>query len=65
MLFNNQIPNNVHTLDVDRSPLVSSAILQIAQEDIEEPWPVEVYSHDGNAYNITLEPGEMALYESQ
>lgn len=29
-----------------------------------QPWPVELISHDGKAYNVTLEPGEMALYES-
>jgi len=48
---------------VDRLPLVTSAILQIAQ-DIDEPWPVEVYSHDGRAYNVTMKPGDMVLYES-
>jgi len=48
---------------VDRLPLVSSAILQIAQ-DINEPWPVEVYSHEGKAYNVTMVPGDMVLYES-
>lgn len=32
---------------VDRLPLVTSAIIQVAQEGIEEPWPIEVYSHDG------------------
>ena len=26
--------------------------------------PLEVYAHDGKAYNITMEPGEMILYES-
>ncbi len=48
---------------VDRLPLVTSAIINVAQ-DIEEPWPLEVYAHDGNAYNVTLEPGDMLLYES-
>lgn len=48
---------------VDRMPLVSSAILNVDQ-DVDEPWPIEVYGHDGNAYNITMEPGEMVLYES-
>lgn len=49
---------------VDRLPLVTSAIIQVAQEGIEEPWPIEVYSHDGKAYNFTMQPGEMVLYES-
>lgn len=48
---------------VDRLPLVTSAIINVAQS-VEEPWPLEVIGHDGKAYNITLEPGEMILYES-
>lgn len=48
---------------VDRLPLVTSAIINVAQ-DLDEPWPLEVYGHDGKAYNITMEPGEMILYES-
>merc|ERR1712038_466424 len=48
---------------VDRHPLIISAIINVAQ-DIDEPWPIEVISHDGKAYNITMEPGDMVLYES-
>lgn len=48
---------------VDRLPLVSSAIINVDQ-DVDEPWPLEVYGRDGKAVNITLEPGEMILYES-
>ena len=48
---------------VDRLPLVSSAIINVAQ-DLDEPWPLEVYSHDGKAHNVTMEPGDMVLYES-
>mmetsp|Transcript_15567 Transcript_15567/g.21269 ORF Transcript_15567/g.21269 Transcript_15567/m.21269 type:complete len:527 (-) Transcript_15567:272-1852(-) len=48
---------------VDRMPLVSSAIVNVAQ-DVDEPWPLEVYAHDGMAYNVTMEPGDMVLYES-
>jgi len=48
---------------VDRLPLVSSAIINVAQ-DVDEPWPLEVYGHDGKAYNVTMEPGDMVLYES-
>jgi prolyl 4-hydroxylase len=44
-------------------PLVSSAIINVAQ-DVDEAWPLEVYSHDGKAYNVTMEPGDMVLYES-
>ena len=48
---------------VDRLPLVSSAIINVAQ-DLDEPWPLEVYGHDGKATNVTMEPGDMVLYES-
>ena len=48
---------------VDRMPLVTSAIINVAQ-DVDEPWPLEVYGHDEKAYNITMEPGDMILYES-
>ena len=48
---------------VDRLPLVSSAIINVAQ-DVDEPWPLEVYGHDGRATNVTMMPGDMVLYES-
>lgn len=48
---------------VDRMPLVTSAVIQVAQ-DVDEPWPIEIIGHDGKAYNVTMEPGEMILYES-
>ena len=44
-------------------PLVTSAIIQVDQ-DVDEPWPLEVYGHDGKATNVTMEPGDMVLYES-
>lgn len=49
---------------IDRLPLVTSAIVNVAQ-DVDEPWPLEVIGHDGKATNITLKLGEMILYESQ
>jgi prolyl 4-hydroxylase len=48
---------------VDRLPLVSSAIINVDQ-DCDEPWPLEVIGHDGRAHNVTMEPGDMVLYES-
>jgi len=48
---------------VDRLPLVTSAIINVAQ-DVDEPWPLELIGHDGWAVNVTIEPGEMILYES-
>ena len=38
---------------VDRLPLVSSAIINVDQ-DVDEPWPLEVIGHDGKAYNVTM-----------
>ena len=46
-----------------RLPLVISAIINVAQ-DVDDEWPLEVIGHDGVAVNVTLEPGEMILYES-
>lgn len=40
-----------------------SAIINVAQ-DVEEEWPLEVIGHDGIAVNVTMQPGEMILYES-
>ena len=48
---------------VDRLPLVSSAILMVDQ-DVDEPWLLEVIGHDGRAHNVTMEPGDLVLYES-
>ncbi|KAL9180163.1 hypothetical protein ACHAXT_008133 [Thalassiosira profunda] len=48
---------------VDRDPLITSAIINVGQ-DTDERWPLEVYDHDGNAHNITMEPGDVVLYES-
>jgi prolyl 4-hydroxylase len=48
---------------VDRLPLVSSCIINVDQ-DVREPWPIEVYDHAGKAHNVTMEPGDVVLYES-
>jgi hypothetical protein len=48
---------------VDRLPLVTSAIINVAQ-DVDEPWSLELIGHDGKAHNVTMEPGQMVLYES-
>jgi len=48
---------------VDRNPLVISAIINVAQ-NVQEDWPLEAIGHDGQAYNITMEVGDMILYES-
>mmetsp|Transcript_8069 Transcript_8069/g.11725 ORF Transcript_8069/g.11725 Transcript_8069/m.11725 type:complete len:513 (+) Transcript_8069:63-1601(+) len=55
--------DSILSTHVDRLPLVSSAIINVAQ-DVDEPWPIEVYGHDGKATNVTMEPGDMVMYES-
>ncbi len=55
--------NSVLATHVDLLPLISSVIINVAQ-DVDEPWPLEVIGHDGKAHNLTMEPGEMLLYES-
>jgi len=55
--------DSILSTHVDRLPLVSSAIINVAQ-DLDEPWPLEVVGHDGKAKNVTMEPGDMVLYES-
>jgi prolyl 4-hydroxylase len=42
---------------VDRLPLVISAIINVAQ-DVTEPWVLEVIGHDGQARNLTMQPGK-------
>ena len=42
---------------------VVSAILNIKQ-DVDSPWPLQIYDHDDNLHEIFLQPGEMILYES-
>ena len=47
----------------DRLPLVSSCIINVAQ-DVDEPWPLEVFDRQDRAVNVTMLPGDMVLYES-
>lgn len=42
---------------------IISAIMNIDQQ-VDEPWPLNIYDHDGNAHDILMEPGDMVLYES-
>ena len=48
---------------VDRLPLVSSCIINVAQ-DVEEDWILEVYDRHDRAVNVSMSPGDMVLYES-
>ena len=44
---------------VDRIPLVSSCIVNVAQENLEEDWPLEVYDRHDRAVNVSMEPGDL------
>ncbi|KAL3923061.1 MAG: hypothetical protein SGILL_001868 [Bacillariaceae sp.] len=55
--------NSIMLPHVDRLPLVVSAMINVAQ-DMDEDWPLEVYDHEGYAHNVTLQPGDMLLFES-
>lgn len=48
---------------VDRLPLVSSCIINVDQ-DVDEDWPLEVYDRHDRAVNVTMQPGDLVLYES-
>lgn len=54
---------SILTPHVDGLPRVSSMIINVDQ-DVDEDWPLEVIGHDGKAYNVTMEPGDIVLYES-
>ena len=55
--------NSILTPHVDRLPLVASAIINVAQK-VDTPWALEVYDHNGQAHNVTMEPWDILLYES-
>jgi prolyl 4-hydroxylase len=55
--------NAVLAPHVDRMPLVTSAVINVAQ-DVEEDWVLELWGHDGKAYNVSMEVGDMVMYES-
>lgn len=42
---------------------MSSCIINVDQ-DVDEPWPLEVIDRKGMAVNVTMKPGDMVLYES-
>jgi hypothetical protein len=50
---------------VDRqSTHAASLIINVEQIDMREPWPVEIYDHEGRLHEITMEPGDIIYYES-
>eukprot|EP00937_MAST-01D_sp_MAST-1D-sp2_P005428 g5428.t1 len=53
---------HVH-VDVVQTHAVS-AILNVGQEGMQEPWALAIADHAGKVHEVTMEPGEMILYES-
>lgn len=50
---------------VDRlSTHVVSLIVNIAQGNLSQDWPVEVYDHAGRLHEVVMEPGDIVYYES-
>lgn len=50
---------------VDRLPTHAvSLIVNIAQDNLAEPWPVEVFDHADRLHEITMEAGDIVYYES-
>ena len=39
------------------------AAKRFGRQDVDEPWPLEVFDHGGRAHQASLQPGEMLLYE--
>jgi hypothetical protein len=42
----------------------ASLIVNVAQGNVEEPWPVEVFDHADRLHEVTMEPGDIIYYES-
>lgn len=50
---------------VDReSTHAVSLIVNIAQGNLTEPWPVEVFDHGNRLHEVIMEPGDIVYYES-
>ena len=50
---------------VDRLPTHAvSLIVNVAQDNLSQPWPVEVFDHADRLHEITMDPGDIVYYES-
>jgi len=56
---NSMLINHVDRADTH----LASAVLQIAQEGVDQGWPLEVLHPDNSCSEVYLQPGEMVLYE--
>ena len=50
---------------VDREAThAASLIINVAQGDIREPWPVEIYDHANRLHEVIMQEGDIVYYES-
>ncbi len=42
----------------------ASVIVQVAQDQVTEPWPLEIYDHAGRLHEVVMAPGDIIFYES-
>lgn len=50
---------------VDRLPTHAvSLIVNVAQDNLANPWPVEVFDHADRLHEVDMEPGDIVYYES-
>eukprot|EP00602_Paraphysomonas_sp_CaronLab_P012036 CAMPEP_0185038384 /NCGR_PEP_ID=MMETSP1103-20130426/33940_1 /TAXON_ID=36769 /ORGANISM="Paraphysomonas bandaiensis, Strain Caron Lab Isolate" /LENGTH=364 /DNA_ID=CAMNT_0027576785 /DNA_START=81 /DNA_END=1175 /DNA_ORIENTATION=+ len=41
-----------------------SVIINVDQQDLLEPWPLQIVDHSGMVHEVDLQPGELLFYES-
>ncbi|CAM9872585.1 unnamed protein product [Pylaiella littoralis] len=49
---------------VDTKATHAVSVIMNVDQDVEEDWPLMIYDHAGNDYNITMKPRDLVLYES-
>jgi hypothetical protein len=50
---------------VDREQThAASLIINVAQTNVQEDWPLEIYDHGGRLHEVIMEPGDILYYES-
>ena len=53
------------TAHIDRlTTHAASIIINVAQTDTKEPWPLEIYDHAGRMHVAVMTPGDIIYYES-
>ncbi|CAM9512269.1 unnamed protein product [Pylaiella littoralis] len=49
---------------VDTKATHAVSVIMNVDQEVEEDWPLMIYDHAGNDYNITMKPRDLVLYES-